>query len=284
MVPRIARFALLPILVMAGAMALAGAARPITAATVHSARRSVAKKPAAKRSAADGPAAAAARADTSAREMDPFVYLSWHRPYGMPGATSDLTPSIGPGQRDTLWLVAAPRHASKLYGISIQLAFHPAAGDTLDPEWTFGGTGEDARHIRIEWPQRSWPVRNPWSVGGFGGVHYERRVGYGWLNILYAVNSDSATAVMPGTRYALARILFPSMSPGAARHPVCIEWASGEWAYDLNGPEGQPAIGGARFVSVSSPDGSVCRAHRSAQRLNPYRFGLPDPGRPAPRR
>jgi hypothetical protein len=221
--------------------------------------------------------------DTSARFPDPVVYLSWHSPYGMPRATEDLTPSHGANQRDTLWLTFEPRRTSKLFGMSAQIAFRAQPGDTLGDAWRFGGGTTNPHNIVVEFPQRSWPAKSPWSVPGFGGAHFDRKDGNGRLDIIFAVNADSAGPVENGGRYAFARILFPSMTTAEARQAVCIEWVSSEVSFAIGAPDAHPGRGGSPFASVSSPGCAVCRTYRDARRIAPIKPFSPLPGTTTPK-
>src|SRR3989442_11230866 len=69
-----------------------------------------------------------------ARADDPQIYLTWHAPFGQPGATDTLSAPAGTTRADTLWLSFDSGKSSPTFiGFNGTLIFHPAQGDTLAP-------------------------------------------------------------------------------------------------------------------------------------------------------
>jgi len=195
------------------------------------------------------------------------IFLSWHAPYGMPGASNNL--SLAPGdttREDILYLTCDPgMEAPGLIATTCVLTVRAAPGDTLGPYWGFGrGTG-DPRDIRATFaPDSADALPVPWKRGaaGAGGVRYYYSRESGTLTLVGAVGSAWADSMRPGARYMLARILFrrpPAEIAGAGR-PVCVEWTKAE--LDLLGERKLILERGDRFASWNSPACGVCGPYR----------------------
>jgi hypothetical protein len=104
----------------------------------------------------------------------------------------------------------------------------------------------------------------------------------GELSFVYAVSEGDAVPISGRARYCFARVLLDQKRcrlPGV-RQPVCIEWA--EAFYSGGGRDLPIERGPARYVTLNSPDGSVCGPYRRITRpgtWTPYRLG---PGGTAP--
>jgi len=209
--------------------------------------------------------AAAAGAETGAPEAGRLL-LSWHAPYGMPGATSDLT--LAPGDttaQDTLYLtcvlaVDVPRLAA-MTGL---LTIHAAAGDTLAPYWQFGHERALPNVTVQSRPDSGTAYPVPWRKGAIGvrTATYDGSGVKGYLAVIVAVGSAYADSMRAGVPYVLTRLLFrhPAAALAGSSRPVCVEWSNAK----LN-PLNQPAIvieRGDRFASWNSPGCAVCGAHR----------------------
>ncbi len=239
--------------------------------------------------AAVPPAAAPSTASPSAGASDsvgkasigeePKIYLAWNAPYGSPRARDNIEVACGDTtRRDTLYVSFDPgRDLEKFYGMSVTLRFHAAEGDTLGPLWWFGGGESNPRNIRILFPvEPGWPCRGPWKVQGVGVPSYARTPEGGLLDVMYAVNSDSAKA-LPRDRYCFARIVFPRPTRDMAncRQPICIECVQSEIGYEVGAPAALAGIGGSRFAGWNSPGTEVCAKYRASRKVAPWRPRLP---------
>jgi hypothetical protein len=195
------------------------------------------------------------------------IFLSWHAPYGMPGASSNL--NLAPGdttREDTLYLTCDPGvEAPGLIATTCVLTIRAAAGDTLGPYWRFGRGTRDLRNVRVTFAADSASaLLVPWKLGarGAGGVGYDYSSASGTLMVIGAVGSAWADSMRPGTRYVLARTLFrhpPAEVAGTGR-PVCVEWSQAK--LNLHGQRDLIIERGDRFASWNSPGCEVCRPYR----------------------
>jgi hypothetical protein len=193
------------------------------------------------------------------------IFLSWHAPYGQPGATSDLTVACGDTmQEDTLYLCCDPGSDSKTFnGFEARLFFRAALGDTLGPYWSFGTGMKGLRNIRAVFQADSTDgLPSPWGAGGFGAINYDGSRGAGDLKMIFAVPPQMTGSTAFGKRYCFARLMFrrPPTRLARCHQPVCIEWSTATLAFSY-GVEAQVARG-ERFATVNSPDGSVCSSFR----------------------
>ena len=208
---------------------------------------------------------------------NPTVFLSWHAPYGSPGATQTLVAKCtdDPTVRDTLYLTfETGRNAPTLYGMAATIYFRAMLGDTLGRFWWFGGGERNPRNIRIEWARDSCTgCTKPWHASGPGSVMYDRTSGSGRLNLLYAVPANLAAPVADSTLYCFARLLFPRPRPGelSCDKPICIEWGIGEFSFELGAQDAHPGREGARYASWNSPHGEVCASYRDVTKARPWR-------------
>ena len=196
-------------------------------------------------------------------------YLSWHAPFGSPRATDTLSAACGDTSgRDTLWLsMQIDADSTNFYAYSMALLFRAQPGDTLGPNWWFGGKEANPWNVRVEWVQDSWKDCHklayfpPWTT-----VNYDRTKESGRLYMNYTIRADRSKVVGRDTLYCLARILFPRPRLGQANcnQPICIEWSFGQFSFDLYGEDTYPSPGSRRFVSWNSPRGEVCRTFMSA--------------------
>ena len=195
------------------------------------------------------------------------LYLSWGAPHGMPGARRDVAVSCGDtGRVDTLYLsLETGRDLPRLFGMSGRIAVRPAPGDSLGAFWGFGDGGANRGGLLVQMDaDGTFPCAQPWLYPGMGGTMYQSSPGKGELLVIYAVRPDDAVPVSGRTRYCLARLLLlhRRCDLDGARQPVCSEWT--EAGYSGGGPDILVRRGPARFVTVNSPDGSVCATWRGA--------------------
>lgn len=191
---------------------------------------------------------------------EPRLYLSWHAPYGLPGASDTLIRACGDTSRvDTLFLSFDPGRACVTFvGMTATLRFRAQAGDSLGPQWGAPGAGPLPRWMRLEWaPDSSSGCPSPWSTRGFGFGGYRKLEGQGVLRMVYAVPSGDTARVEPGRRYGLALLLLrglPLEGP-FCRQPVCVEWTSATMA---DGSKETPVEGRDCRVSLNSSTRQVC--------------------------
>jgi hypothetical protein len=196
----------------------------------------------------------------------PRLYLTWHAPYGEPGASATLEAPCGTDStgRDTLFLVFEPgRDDTSFIGLDVTLYFRAASGDSLGPMWWFGGGTQNPRNIQIQFMDQHHPgLAWPWKWAGFGASAYDRTRGTGRLQITYGVALQQTQADMrDSTRYRFARILIPRplASQPSCQTPVCIE-AQAELAFRQGEDTQGTGVGSRRYVSWNSPAGEVCGA------------------------
>ena len=205
----------------------------------------------------------------AARADDPQIYLTWHAPFGQPGATDTLSASADTTRADTLWLSFDSGKPSPTFiGFNGTLVFHPAAGDTLAPWWRQNLGKSAPPQIDVMFPPRpDIRYRQPFHMGGAGGTRWDMVKDEARLRFIYAIPFSAASALPRGTYVAMRVIVRrpPPSEPGAT-NPVCIEWSEAEIAYDV-GPERAFARTGAhRFVSLNSPGGAVAVPYRAVAR------------------
>jgi hypothetical protein len=196
---------------------------------------------------------------------EPRMFLSWHAPYGLAGATDSLTRAPGDTTTvDTLYLAFDPGRSTPTFvGMTATLHFRGvnprAPSDSLSPAWNPAVGSTPPRLMRVEFPldpPASCP--SPWQGSGFSIVSYKRTPLTGQLRLVYAVPQDAASPVDSGTVYTFARLALRRPAVAAwCRQPLCIEWALGSFAYSA-GQEPTFEHGGDRFVSLNSPGGEIC--------------------------
>lgn len=194
------------------------------------------------------------------------IYLSWHAPYGLPGAASNLTLAAGDTTReDTLYLTCEPATDSPmLRALTANLMVHAPAGDTLAPFWQFAKGGKEPRNVRLRSTRDSTvKLAVPWSEGdGVGAIGYDYSGADGRMAVLVAVPSTRADTIRAGTRYLLGRLLFRRPPAGLAGigRPACIEWSRAKLA--LTAGRDLVIERGDRFASWNSPGCAACQRFR----------------------
>ena len=197
------------------------------------------------------------------------IYLSWHAPYGAPGATRELAAACGDtSATDTLFLSCDVGTDSPTFlGFTGMLSVHAAPGDTLGPSWRLGKDSHAPRGVSAIWVQDpDHGIVAPWgATPGFGAIYYDESREAGSLQLIFAVPANTAPPIKIGTRFVLARLVFrrPPAGPACDR-PVCIEWERATlsvmvtWDIDVST--------GDRFVSWNSPGGGLCEGFGHAVR------------------
>jgi hypothetical protein len=210
-----------------------------------------------------------------ARADDAQIYLSWHAPWGEPGATDTLTANCDTTQTDTLWLSFDPgRTAPTFLSMGGDLLFHPAVGDTLSDWWLRNyGMGRPP-FIGMEMdPQPGLGYEQPYRINGGGGTAYFAEAAGTRLAMIYATPYMSGVGVVP-KRYVYARLLLkrPASVHTACHEPVCIEWADADLYFDSSKSGTVRVVsGGHRFVSLNSPGGAVSRTYEKAAALRTWK-------------
>ena len=207
-----------------------------------------------------------------------LIYLSWHAPYGEPGATRDIGVACGDTTReDTLFFTCDVGTDSPSFnGMTATVLVHSEVPDTLGPHWQFGRGMSRLRNIRALWDGDSaLRVRTPWGgLPGTGAIHYDYTRGIGTLRMIFAVPAGQSPPVRFGDRLVLARLLVRRPPAGAGcDQPICIEWARATFALT----EGyEPTVAsGDRFVTWNSRAGGGCAEFRRPLGPRPWK---PPPG------
>jgi hypothetical protein len=218
---------------------------------------------------------------------EPQLFMAWRAPYGTPGAQANLDMDCSDTSRvDTLYLsFETGRDLPEFVGMSAKLLFHPAEGDSLGPFWSFGREGANPGALMIQLdPDGTFPCSQPWVRPGLGAPGFEFNPWLGQLTFVYAVSLDDVAPISGRTRYCYARVLLHRRHCRLAglRQPVCVEWA--EAFYSGGGNDIPIQRGPARFVTVNSPDGSVCAAYRRVVRPSTWRPIRPARGGVSPAR
>ena len=190
----------------------------------------------------------------------PKLFMSWHAPYGMPGATDNVMSTCGDGGRDTLFLTfVTGMDTTRFEGLESILFLRAPVGQTLSRRW------EDERFVEVYFPSDSIPgVTRMWQGAlNMTFAYYDRTTGSGRLRLSNTRPPVRAVAVRDHTPYLYARVLFshPPAGTEGCDQPICIEWASGEMMVDSTATSVLSKHGGHEYVSMNSPDGAVCQAY-----------------------
>ncbi|MGH7741279.1 MAG: hypothetical protein ACRENS_04580 [Candidatus Eiseniibacteriota bacterium] len=211
----------------------------------------------------------------SSRADAPSLYLSWHAPWGEPGATDTLMAGCDTTRADTLWLSFNPGHPAPTFlAMGGNLLIHPAAGDSLSAWWRQGQGSGDPPMIRLEMdPDSAMGYAQPYRTPGGGGTAYYLEGPGTRLGMIYAtpyMNAISVTA----RNYVFGRLILthPAAGKPGCREPVCIEWADAELSFDAH-DVGTTKVrtGGHRFVSLNSPGGAVAVPYIKAADLKTWK-------------
>jgi hypothetical protein len=239
-----------------------GAAKP-AAPPVSVARAEMPDSSAARRVSSDSVDFESAEGDSFG---PPQLFLAWHAPYGMPGATDTISFGAGDSNRvDTLFLsFETGRDTRRFLGMMARLYFHPAFGDTLGIYWRYDYRSPNNRQVAIEFdPDGSFPCPQPWIRKGMGFPEFKFYSGGAKLELYYVVTRPEDIVPVDGrVRYCFARVMFRQThwDLAGARQPVCIEWSLARMSAGRRDVVGRRGAG--RCVSVNSADRSVCRPYR----------------------
>jgi hypothetical protein len=196
---------------------------------------------------------------------EPLLFMAWHAPYGSPRARADLDLTCrDTSVVDTLYLsFETGRDLPGFYGMSAKLRFHPVEGDTLGAFWHFGREGDNPAGVKIQLdPDGTFPCSQPWIRPGLGAPAFDYTPWSSQLSFIYAVSAGEQAPVSARTRYCFARVLLDRRlcHLAGSRQPVCIEWVDA--FYSGGGRDLPIERGPGRYVTVNSPDGSVCAPYR----------------------
>ncbi len=211
---------------------------------------------------------------------EPRVFMAWHAPYGtrraMPNLQLSCRDTVG---EDTLFLsFETGRNLEGFYGVAGRLRFHPAHGETLGPFWQFQPGGANVGGIKAQIGlDPSLPCAQPWIRPGVGNLAFKYTPGFADLRYVYAVAVGQTSPVSAETRYCLARVIVDRRHCrlAGARQPVCVEWIESLYS---GGGRDLAITQGERFVTINSPDGSVCVPYRRAGKVPSW---VPKTAKPA---
>ena len=208
-------------------------------------------------------------ASRTARADEPQIYLSWHAPWGQPGATDTLSAACDSSRSDTLWLSFDSGKPSPTFiGFNGTLIFHPPVGDTLSG-WWLRDLGKPAPpQMTVAFPPRpDVPYPQPFRTIGAGGTMWDTSKSQHRLRFIYAIPYPATAALARGV-YVAARVIIrrPPAGDPACGEPLCIEWAQAEISYDVGTERAFARSGAHALVSLNSPDGAVAVPYRTATR------------------
>jgi hypothetical protein len=212
--------------------------------------------------------------DTTRPAENARIYLTWHAPYGQPGATDQLNSACGDTTaRDTLYMcIDTGNDADKFQSFTATLYFWAAPGDSLDPHWLFG-EGQKIERLQVEYAPRDIPGVEPaWPASAYAASGYSSSKASGKLRLIAAGADGVGWPLKGGQTYVAARLLVPR-PPAKSRsceRSVCIEWSLA--LFGLGSGRLPEIHAGERFVSWNSKGGKACATMRS--------FAAPAPWRP----
>ena len=204
-----------------------------------------------------------------AHDDDPQIYLSWHAPWGQPGATDTLSAPCDSSRSDTLWLSFDPGKQSPTFlGTNGTLIFHPRLGATLSSWWQRDLNKPVPPQINVAFPPRpdiKYP--QPFKSQGGGGTMWDTLKSQTRLRYIYVIPYPVAAPLGRGI-YAVARVIIQRPPPSAqgCGDPLCIEWTEAEITFDVGAERAFVRSGPHRFVTLNSPDGAVAIPYRESAR------------------
>jgi len=196
------------------------------------------------------------------------VFLSWHAPWGRPGASSTLVrPCIDTTRVDTLYLsVRSGRSSPGVFAFSADLWFHPGSTDSLGPFWKRGYYPERPTFLRVECPSDSADgSHSPFAAPTFGDFTWDYTTMRARLRMVYAVPSTMAKPADGDAIYTLARVLLgrPPVRFSMCDQPVCVEVFQVGLTLGLKEPTRNVSVGDHRFAAINSPDERVCLPYQA---------------------
>ena len=207
------------------------------------------------------------------------LYLTWHAPFGQPGATDQLMAACGDTTvKDTLYLCFDPgSDIERFQSFTATLYFWAAGEDSLDAHWRFG-EGQSYTRLKAQYTPAIPGVEPAWPASAFAFSGYNSSRGSGKFRMVAAGPSGQGWPLQGGKTYVAARLLVPRPAdPRSCDHPVCIEWALA--LFGLGNGALPEVKSGQRFVSWNSRGGKVCAPMREFAAPPPWQPKLaPPPG------
>ena len=208
------------------------------------------------------------------RVPDARLYLTWHAPFGQPGATDQLTAACGDTTtKDTLYMCFDPgMDVESFQSFTATLYFWAGGGDTLDSHWKFG-EGRSFRRLEVQYAPEGVPGAEPaWPASAYASSGYSSTVASGKLRMIAAGPDGRGWPLKGGKPYVAARLLVPrpAIRGKGCDRPVCIEWSLA--LLGLGGGRLPEVKSGQRFASWNSKGGKVCAPMRA--------FAAPAPWQP----
>lgn len=197
----------------------------------------------------------------------PQLQLSWHAPYGYPGASDTLTMAVGDSlQADTLYVsFDAGHHDSTFVALSATILIRAADHDSLNKWWRYLPPLDvkvGPINPRMEFNDNGyWGYPSPWSMTGIGQSAWDCSRQTGRLRFVYAVGVQMGAPLDSGKTYVIGRAVFHHPPAGVAnsRQALCVEWQVAQLAYNNLVPEEETHWGEHRRVSINSPGGKICK-------------------------
>ena len=210
---------------------------------------------------------------------DARIYLTWHAPYGQPGATDQLMAACGDTTtKDTLYMCLDPgQNVEKFQSFTATLYFWAAGGDSIDPHWIFG-QGRNFTRLEVQYAPGSVPGAEPaWPASAFASSGYSHSSASGKLMMIAAGPDKQGWPLEGGKTYVAARLLVPrpAVKTKDCDKSMCIEWSIA--LFGLGGGALPEVKAGQRFVSWNSRGGKVCATMRSFAAPARWKPKLPPP-------
>jgi hypothetical protein len=217
----------------------------------------------------------AAEPGAGTSEARPQAFLTWHAPYGMPGASDRLVTTCDDTLTVDTMFVSFRTYQNRpaVLAMSTSLLFHPAEGDTLGPFWHFKRGWENEGNLLIDFDRVAIPVvETAWDAMGVGHVTYDHRSGRGRLDFEFRLPTENRKPLIGGNTYVCARVRIRHRRPtlGGCGQPVCIE-LTGLQLKLATSREIEIDPSGHRFIGWNSPDGRVCQARSRLATQRPWR-------------
>ena len=194
-----------------------------------------------------------------ARAVEPRTYLSWHAPYGTPGATDNISFTCGDGVSDTLFLTyETGADTGQFCGLEAEVHFRVPAPDSLGSYWRSLENDIECEFL----PDSIHGATRPWRGSlSLRFSFFDYANGIGRLQLSHVRPPLRPVTVRDSLPYFYARVVIPHPPAGQPRcdQPICIEWAGAQFIMDTTaatsvyaGKRGHP------YVTMNSPNGAVC--------------------------
>lgn len=167
----------------------------------------------------------------------PIVHLSWHAPFGFPGASKESPASCDDSTGvDTLFISFEPTaDDSSFSGLAGELDIYAQGSDTLGSFWDVGGAGANPGGIVVQWaPHADFPGEAPFDRGGMAAVKYERTSVTGRLRFFNVVPAGTGLPVKAHHRYTLGAVFIKPAHRGltGCGQPVCLELGMADFVFN----------------------------------------------------